>query len=409
MAAGDVAAIRRDVQTFGEHLRLPLAAELRPSPDGRSVRIAVTGGDKPVSFELLGQASSSIVSKGAGLGAAVTLHSPFGYGERIFATFLPGRRDELNAFVGPGLLGIAGIAVPLGRNGLVAEFSHSVGWDSRRFIGTDLAGNVGSFMLGQTTHRTSVKLEQALITWSNLRVLARIGFDATVQYSELTRPAFPLWRDETRVLRFGLDLVSTPWSGATFEAQGEVSQGLALLGARQAPRDPAAAPLSRPGASPAFTKADLRVKLRQGLGHGFFVEATGRATTAFGKALSFSEQTPLLHTSSTSRIAPDTVFADSAVQGRLEAGRTFELALPIGPVTLEPYAFAAAGRAFLHQPTVDERRTTDGTALGGGLRLEQKATPGLPATQVSFEIGRYRSNGGLPNHTLATVQLSLRF
>ena len=140
-------------------------------------------------------------------------------------------------------------------------------------------------------------------------------------------------------------------------------------------------PLSRPGASPFFTKLRLQEVLVQALPEAFALTLAARAQTSFGRPLMLPEQLSLDGSDALSGFDSGTLNVDTGGVGRAEIARPFAVGLGVSQLIVSPYAFAAYGRGVHERPLVGENRVISAASFGGGLRTAA-VVPGSPYQQV---------------------------
>ena len=169
-------------------------------------------------------------------------------------------------------------------------------------------------------------------------------------------------------------------------------------------------PPLRQGAGPVFTKLLAEARYVQPLVEGIQLSLSGRGQSPFGEPLLKPEQLTLDSADILSGFASGTFSVDSGIVGRMELSRPFDIHLDRLSSVVTPYVFAAAGRGWLEQPTVVERKSTTGRSLGIGVRGLIEGADRWPTATVQLEAARVSSDDpNVIDETRATFSASLRF
>ena len=333
--------------------------------------------------------------------ASVALSSVLGQGEQVYGTIAGS--DELEQLLdGQSPLKFWGIGavVPVGTDGLILnpEFTTS---KSRPRTNLD-------FQSEDHFERFALRASYPLILTRARTLRATVAYEYIEQTSTAVDFDFELSHDRYSVLRGGLEGAAlTPW-GASVLASVTLSRG---LGGRS-PAEAAASnvPLSRQGAGPVFTKLLAEARYVQPLGGGIQLSLSGRGQSPFGEPLLKPEQLTLDSADILSGFASGTFSVDSGIVGRMELSRPFDIHLDRLSSVVTPYVFAAAGRGWLEQPTVVERKSTTGRSLGIGVRGLIEGADRWPTATVQLEAARVSSDDpNVIDETRATFSASLRF
>lgn len=402
--AFDHAAFDRALQSLQEQVGLPVRAS--PAERGGRRLVAVTASSRLVSWEIgatsvLGKPAHGLLSQ-----AGVVLHSPFGWGERVYGLIHAGRREEFDLYQGPSVMGTAGLSLPLGGSGASLDLSYSRYDDVRHIRGAF----DDSFRL--ITDRIAVRLDYPLWWTRQSRLFLRVTADASQQAQFLTLepdPQAALWKEETRALRLALDLAHMHPVLGHFESNIELSRGFSGLGARST-RGPI--PWSQPGAKPDFWKVDARMKLRSQIGAGFVLELAGRGQASLGGALPALEQIALLSFGQLRTLNLVTAAGESGLVAQAELSRPVELPAAFGIVqgwTLEPFVVASLGSVWSRAPLPGDRTMTTGHRVGGGFRLLAPSSDGARPFELGVEASRVRTNGAVQEQTTLTLNALARF
>lgn len=154
-----------------------------------------------------------------------------------------------------------------------------------------------------------------------------------------------------------------------------------------------------------FTKLLAEARYVQPLREGIQLSLSGRGQSPFGEPLLKPEQLTLDSADILSGFASGTFSVDSGIVGRMELSRPFDIHLDRLSSVVTPYVFAAAGRGWLEQPTVVERKSTTGRSLGIGVRGLIEGADRWPTATVQLEAARVSSDD--PNVIDRPAQRSL--
>lgn len=237
------------------------------------------------------------------------------------------------------------------------------------------------------TPLTIGRYQRAELRISNPLILTRqetLRFNGSVSWIRQALHAsdfnIDLSRDDYAAARLSLDWQRTLPRG-TVSAFTRLSRGIA---GREGTR---LVPLSRQGASTAFTRIDGNLRAETRLGRGFGLMLIGRGQSAFGKPLLLSEQFSLDGQDGVSAFASGSFNADSGVTVRGELSHV----LPIGnALVVAPYLYGAGGRGWLASPTAVERGSFTASSLGAGARIA--FSHGGVSQTVGVEVGRQFTN-----------------
>jgi hemolysin activation/secretion protein len=336
-------------------------------------------------------------------GANVAVNSPFGFGEQFYASAQSGGGpmrifDSASPF---RVLGF-GAVLPLGFDGWILNPEYTNSRSQPEPVNGGLA-SIGQFQ--RFALRTSYPL---ILTRTNTLNLNG-AFEYISQNVALPLFATDLNRDRYGALRAGAAYeTGLPQSGAVVQASATYSHG---IGGRDV-ADAAASgiPLSRQGADPLFSKANVDVHLTQPLPEGFRADVIGRAQASFGKPLLVSEQFSLDGPQAVSSYPSGTLNVDEGGTLRGELSRPFALPNSIAPLNLSPYAFGVIGVGRLIDPTIVEIAAVRGGAVGAGLRSGIDLPGGYQGVMLGLEVARQFSNlPNLPHSWRGNFSVSVRF
>jgi hemolysin activation/secretion protein len=371
---------------------------------GTALRSTLTPGSEPGAGVLVIEARSQLVAGFVSFdntlsdelgtyttNVGVDLNSPTGHGEQLYfrAAGKPGAGTDLFTSQPLNRILAAGVTVPLGTDGLTANFEVT----DARTTPSVAAGDLGTT---SAFSRFSLRLNYPLVRSRDLTVNVQGIFDDEQEKVTLISPVTQeLSLDRLRILRGSGNVawfapgngVVTGWLTGSFG-----------IGGRRAPADDSdATPLSRQGADPIFHKLDMSVGYTQPVFQHLTIDLAARGQTSFNHPLASAEQISLASASGLSTIDSGQVQGDSGFVVRGEAQFPFIAAnvLPGGlsvdnaGAMLSPYLFGAYGRATLAEPTVLEATTTRGTAYGIGVRLGATPRAKINAMSANLEYGRY--------------------
>ncbi len=151
-------------------------------------------------------------------------------------------------------------------------------------------------------------------------------------------------------------------------------------------------PLSRPGASPLFSRLAAKGRLDLNLPEAFRATVIGRGQTSFGQPLMTPENFILDGFEAVSGYAAGTLNVDRGATVRGELTRPFAVQLLGYANSVSPYIFGAYGAGVHERPYIIERKHIWAETFGGGLRADTNFT-GTPFGELlSLEFGRDYSN-----------------
>jgi hemolysin activation/secretion protein len=217
-----------------------------------------------------------------------------------------------------------------------------------------------------------------------------------------------LYRDRYGVGRLQADDKAQFSFGAAAEALGAISQGLGGRGAADAAASGIA--LSRQGASPDFTKANLTLRWTQALPAELQLGLTAHGQSSFGKPLFTAESFSLDGPDAISGFASGTFSVDEGAVFRAELGRTYPLPSTGWLAAVSPYLFASGGRGFVDQPTAVEQAAISAGAFGLGVRTGVDLSGRPMGAALALEAARFASNApGEREGWRGNVSLQLKF
>ena len=394
------AQLERAVLLAGDVSGVTLASALSPGTQTGETVLIASGTFSPVQGVL---SVDNRLSRELGreqVTASFAFNSVLGLGERIGATYATAiddvsfSRTELRRYAGLYL------DLPVGNDGLVVGVDAAASTSRPRGFASFLA-------LSNRFVRAGGRVAYPLIRSRTSRLVATTSFDLNRETQESLLLGFPvpLYRDQTRVVRFGFNASTQPETGLFASTSVEYSKGLNILDARSARDATIFEPLSRIGADAEFDK----------LTGDFLVEGAApeiplvgrinlRAQTGFDKPLLRSEQLSVVSPDLISGPPTGSLVGDSGYGVRYQ----IESTLPAGNLNIVPYGFAAAARAVLERPTAFELRRTDIKAYGAGIRTSIALVAGTIISgqlEYSHTVSDDRNLGG----DWVTFGISLRF
>lgn len=286
------------------------------------------------------------------------LNQPLGRGEQFYGYFAGGvnlarllHSDAARRVAGGGVI------IPLGANGLALNPEYTL---------SD-TNTPGQFFLPPTRsefERATLRLSYPLIMQRGNELNLTGAFEMANQRNSAPDFGLLLNHDKLRVLRASAD-----WNYAAgpsaLRMSTTLSRGLKALGARSE-NDAVASgvPLSRFGATPAFTKLEWGASFATPLGAGLQSRSTLRAQKAFD-TLPSAEVFSLEGEDALSTFTAGALSNDSGWTLRQEFARPVAFSLGGQELPLAPYVFYAAGKA---RPKVGLAANGLSRSYGVGLR-----------------------------------------
>jgi hemolysin activation/secretion protein len=336
-------------------------------------------------------------------GTNVALNSAFGFGEQFYASGQSsGDLERIFDSSSPLRILGAGAVLPLGLDGWILnpEYTNS------RSLPEPVSGGLAS--VGRF-ERFALRTSYPLVRTRKQTFTLTGAFEYINQNVALPLFETDLNRDRYGALRTGAVFeTGLPWWDAVLQSSATFSQGTG--GRDRADADASGIPLSRQGAGPLFTKANVDAHITQPLPAAFRVDLIGRGQASFGNPLLVSEQFSLDGPQAISAYPSGTLNVDQGVTLRGELSRTFTMPSSVAPLNLSPYGFGVFGAGRLIDPTVVEIAAVRGGAVGAGLRSGIDMAGGYQGIAFGLEMARQYSN--LPNLTQVwrgNFSISIRF
>ncbi|MCA0962422.1 ShlB/FhaC/HecB family hemolysin secretion/activation protein [Salipiger bermudensis] len=377
--------LERRLLLAGDIPGLELGTTLKAGEQLGTTVLVETGTARPVTgfFALNNELSDDLGTTAFSLGA--DLNNLWGQGEVVYLR-LGGSAEGLDDdFFGSDPLNrqvVAGFTAPLGIDGV---WINGEVVDSRNEPDRD-----SGLTLSDGFRRTSL-----VLGWTELRSRTAnhtfsLGFDwvETSQELQFGDLKDDFTEDRLRVLRLTAEGDHASLAGGRVRGTVTASFGLDAFGARSASDT---LPLSRDGASPDFTTLAASGSYRRLFADGdVALRLSGKAQTSFGDALPSSEMMGITGANWLSAFDTGTLTGDSAavIRAEMSLPRTYP-----GPIQAAPYAFAAAGVAWLEEPTAQEEARAQGTSFGIGAEFGASLADAMyPGADASFRIEYARGN-----------------
>lgn len=323
----------------------------------------------------------------------VRLNQPLGRGEQFYGYFAggvnPARLLHSNA---PRRVAGGGVIIPLGVNGLALNPEYTL---------SD-TNTPAQFFLPPTRsefERATLRLSYPLVMQRGNELNITGAFEVANQRNSAPDFGVLLNEDRLRVLRASAD-----WSYATGPAalrmSGTLSRGLDALGARtEADALASGVPLSRFGATPAFTKLELGAAFAAPLAAGVQSRSILRAQKAFN-VLPSAELFSLEGEDALSMFTAGALSNDSGWTLRQEFARPVGFTIGGQELPLAPYVFFAGGKA---RPKLGLPANGLSRSYGVGLRAA------LGPVSLSMEWGRRTTQPSALNDTQFFVKGQVQF
>lgn len=352
--------LERPVLIAGETPGLSMTSSLVRGAENGGARLVLAGTQKLISGNI-GAENSLAPSLGRHIiNAQLSINSPSGYGEQIYAFAATGY-DITKIFEDDNPVRVlgGGILFPLR--------------DARLSINPEV-----TFARTQPLPQINIPQTRGNLTRLTLRASylliksrsSQLAVDAALEHLEQSNdaPMFNVRLSEDRfmVARLGFRYNNRAERGTQMVISGQISQGVSSKDV--ATDQPTDIGFSRQGSDPAFTKLNLSFRSASSIAKNWQMNFIAKGQTSFGDAVFRSEQSALEGSDALSAFVGDVTAVDESATVRVELARPFNVNLP-GKPQLAPYAFAAAGYGRINNPTALEREDTHAAALGAGLRI----------------------------------------
>lgn len=394
------AVLERAVLLAGDVSGVELASALSPGKQTGETILIASGTFRPVqgvlSFD--NRLSPELGREQATM--SVAFNSVLGLGERIGVTFATALDDP--SLSQTALRRYAGVFadLPVGNDGLVIGIDAAASTARPRGVAAFLA-------LSSRFEHFGGRISYPIVRSRTSRLIATTSFDLNEETQDSLLLGFPvpLSRDQTRVARLGLNANIQARNGMFASAVLEYSRGLDVLDARTASQASIFEPLSRIGADAVFDKLTANLFVEAALPKTPLVgRIIMRAQTSFGEPLLRSEQMSIAAPDLISGPPTGSLVGDTAYAARYQ----IEAVIPTNRVRIAPYAFAAAARARLEQPTPFELGRTDTKAYGAGINALISVTSRLSLTG-QLEYSHTDSDDRNARGDWVTFQVAVRF
>ncbi|MYN28486.1 ShlB/FhaC/HecB family hemolysin secretion/activation protein [Duganella levis] len=322
----------------------------------------------------------------------VRLNQPFGLGEQLYMYVSGGTHlRDAGHTEAPRRVGGGGLILPLGDNGLSLNPEFTISDTKPR---TAFALLQSRSQLERLTLRLIYPL---LVTRAEELTLTAVA-DASRQTDTLPNFGYTLDIDRLRVGRVTLDWRRAAGPGQ-LRASTTYSRGTPLAGARS--NDEMASsgiPMSRAGAESGFAKLEATLDYSMALPLGVQARSIMRGQLALSGVMPSAELFSMDGEDALSTFQSGSLSNDGGWTARQEFSRP----LAAGPVGVEPYGFAAAGKATtrVHLGTVSPLLED---AYGIGLRLSWKNC------SLAAEFGHRRLRPAGINETQSTFKAQVQF
>lgn len=372
-----------------------IATTIIPGDAPGGARLVVSGQHRPFGGEIGADNRLGDAYDNWSVEARVSLNSAFDAGETIYA--LGASTTDFNLFQGDPLrrLAGAGVAVPLGNDGLV--------WTSEYLTAeTNPRTPPGALPIRGTYDRWSSMLTYPVVLTRSETLSVAGGFEAIDEAQDATGFGVRLSEDRLRIVNANLDWTRATGPKTSLGMRLQFAQGLNGLGARdQADALRTGVLLSRQGSQPDFSKIGGTFNLTTGIAPAVEARLVLRGQASLSGALPGAVQFSLDSDQGLSGFDLGTINVDSGVTARAELSHSWA---PQTGFAASPYLFAAAGTGTLSQPTVLEREHPDGWSLGGGIR-----TLIADRLRLDAELARSHSNLFSGDVTRFTISAAIQF
>jgi hemolysin activation/secretion protein len=391
------ADLARAGAVFGAHLRSTLAQGDQPG----GALLILDGGYSEVTGGINSKNNYGGSFHDWGLGLNAQINSPTGAGEQLYiiaSGALPLNQDfgatPVRRYVGGGVI------LPVTSWGLQVNPEFTV---------SDTNPASAYVVLATRDH-----LYSGALTWTAPVPIGEPGsttarFSTKLLDEHLSLPAFNtvLAHDRLTTLEAGLS-----WNGASqatltgLHAEFTFTKGVSWLGAR-AQSDGSSSNLTSRGASPDFTKMEIRLGATQTLPLGAIMNVTLRGQTSFHGVLPSSETFDLSGRDGLSSYTQGALVSDGGATERVQLERQWARRFGRLGVAATPYAFVSEGEALpAVSDLVSPRSALD---YGVGLRLDGSGLSGINAPSVALEYGHAEPDRGPAPGEYLQVTLGAQF
>lgn len=352
------------------------------------VKLVLQGEHRPVTGSFGGDNRNRSTLGTWQLRGAMAANSLSGFGEQVYGTV--GSSASLDrVFNGNSPLTLYGVGavIPVGINGFTVnpEYTYS---QTATPATNGVPATAGKFERVALRFRGIARRTQKETLSGNLAV-EYIGQDVKAPDFNAT-----ISSDRYAVVRAGPEYEIILPNADALRGSVSVSQGMG--GRSDSDVILSSIPLSRSGASPHFTKANLTARYTHPFADKFLFDLYGSGQWSLGKPLFRSEQLSLDGGDGVSAFSAGTLNSDTGGVVRAEVSRPFDVVFPVRrdtpPGFISPYLFAATGRGWYLGAAGVEQSVITASALGVGVRGGVSPTYRSPGFSFGVEIARQFTN-----------------
>lgn len=321
------------------------------------------------------------------------LNQPLGRGEQFYGYFAGGvNLARLLHSQAPRRVAGGGAIIPLGADGLTLNPEYT--WSD-----TNTPAQLFFPRTRSQFERATLRLSYPLVMQRGNEVNLTAAFEMATQRNSAPDFGVLLNQDKLRVLRAGAD-----WNHAagasSLRMNGMLSRGLDAFGARtEADAVATGVPLSRFGATPAFTKLEWGAAFATPIGAGIESRSTVRAQKAFN-TLPSAELFSLEGEDALSTFTAGALSNDSGWTLRQEFVRPIGVSFGERTQPVAPYMFFAGGKA---RPKTGAAATGISRSYGVGLRSA------IGPVSLAMEWGRRSTQPSALNDTQFFLKGQVQF
>jgi hemolysin activation/secretion protein len=343
---------------------LDVEATLAPGSESGSTELILEGKDRLISGQLSfdNHSSRSIGHESGFLYASA--NSALRLGESIYAAVggHPSIKD-ITSHQPVQMLGIAGINVPVGEDGILLKFEALISENHPR-------GNITTLEARGRMIRWQAGVSYPLILKRQQQLTLDLQFDSVdeVFQTDATGSRTTLTHDSLRTFRIGLNDYQQNVLGGQMFVTARLSQGIDAFGARDA--SAAGATLSRTGAKPEFTKIDSYFSYNHVLPLNMYASLTAKGQVSLSGSLLVPEQFSIGGADFGSGQDTGAVIGDEGFAVRSELSRPIPISQDTILFGLRPYVFFDYGRVYRRSPTAVEDKNTTVANTGLGLYFD---------------------------------------
>jgi hemolysin activation/secretion protein len=358
---------------------LQFQSNLSPAHADLGVTLTVSGAFSAMNGQITFDNSMPRSLGGVETTVAESINSPFGGGEQLYYS-----ASAAAAYGGfgpnnPRRMAAVGLIAPVLHDGLNLNLEYA--WSA-----TNPFTPVGQIATDSLYQRASLKIKYPWIEGEKDGLSLRLAIDNIDEINQASAFSQTLYHDHLNVARFGLDVHGDTMWGAADSVSLDISQGVPALGARGAGQATIDEPISRAGASDAFTKLEAHARLRRDFWDSFTLDLSSRGQLALRGPLMNSEKFVIGGPDDLSGFDAGSFSGDSGWATRAEW--QYRLPTKRGP-SLTPYVFAARGQVFTMNPTAAEVGIVGAESAGLGLRATLAPSSTLPSpTELGLEAAR---------------------